>query len=93
VLLEEAKGQYVCLKLEKVVNTAVDKGRWQPETGGDPVSEEEGAAAAGQQKPLQKLRAALQLCDALMADWLALRKQQTRELREAVVAAVTAARK
>jgi hypothetical protein len=39
-----------------------------------------------------KSQAALQVCDALCADWLSLRQQRLRELREAVVAAVAAAR-
>jgi hypothetical protein len=40
------------------------------------------------QKHMWELEAALGACDALLIDWLALRQQQVRELRAAVVAAV-----
>jgi len=43
------------------------------------------------QEGIMRLQAALQVCDALLDDWLALRQQRKRELRDAVVAAVTAA--
>jgi ankyrin repeat protein len=44
-----------------------------------------------QQEAITHLQAVYPVCDVLLADWLVLRQQQQRELRDAVVAAVTVA--
>jgi hypothetical protein len=41
--------------------------------------------------PELKLDNTLKGCDALLADWLAVRQERAREVKQAVVAAVTAA--
>jgi hypothetical protein len=49
------------------------------------------ALASASSQNAQQQQRQLQVCDALLADWLDLRQQQQRELKEAVVAAAKAA--
>jgi ankyrin repeat protein len=63
----------------------------QQEVVEDPVEANRQVILRLQQKAIRHLQAVYPVCDALLADWLALRQQQQRELRDAVVAAVTAA--
>jgi hypothetical protein len=84
VMLDEAKGRAA---VHQVQLRAYAAARWR----------NQGHKAAGplvlcqqsQHKPdaAGELAAALQVCDALLADWLAVRQQRVREVREAVVAA------
>jgi hypothetical protein len=54
--------------------------------------EVDGQLRAGELQPyyVWELQAGAGVCDALFADWLAVRQQQKRERREAVMAAVAA---
>jgi len=91
VLLDEAQAR----EAVKEVNTALQRQRWALSNGS--VSSREGMHWDGWDRekgaPWQEmiLEVSLCMCSALYADWVLLRQQRARELRNVVVAAVTAA--
>jgi hypothetical protein len=85
VMLDEAKGRAA---VQAVYNAAVGKAASIEKPPGEEEEEEDRWLLRVRE---QQLQVAVQVCDAVYDDWLALRQQEFRELREAVVAAAEAA--
>jgi hypothetical protein len=88
VMLDEAKGRAAVQQVQLHTYTA---GRWRKQ--GHKIDGLVVPPKQSQDAPepaadvATELAVALQVCDALLADWLAVRQRRVRELREAVVAA------